>query len=251
MTDDGFRWWHDGHDAGLTAFERYGDHPSPPAELRHEPRTLRPAVPRQPLGRHALADAGYSGRSARCSPARTTAAEADFPSGWACPSMSSTLARRRIGAEHLSSVRGVARSCAVRRCVLCGVFHVEHRTEWRRRPGRRAPPFPFTGPIHRARSVGSSAARGTSGPSTKRCLGPVGHISGSAPRTSPVRRGEIDAVANTPRKRAGRGNPQSAVSRQARRWPGAGPNAMPPGRMFHGKHPRQSDARVPKPAEPR
>src|SRR5450756_330871 len=29
MTDDGFRRWHDGHDAGLTAFERHGDHPSP------------------------------------------------------------------------------------------------------------------------------------------------------------------------------------------------------------------------------
>src|SRR5674476_1488335 len=42
MTDDGFRWWHDGHDAGLTAFERHGDHPSPPAESRREPRTLRP-----------------------------------------------------------------------------------------------------------------------------------------------------------------------------------------------------------------
>src|SRR5665647_3298317 len=66
--------------------------------------------------------------------------------------MSSTVARRRVSAEYLSAVRGVARSCAVRRCVLCGVFHVKHHTGWRRRPGLRAPPFPFAIPVRRSRS---------------------------------------------------------------------------------------------------
>jgi len=49
----------------------------------------------------------------------------------------------------------------------------------------------------------------------------------------------------------GRGHVQSAVSPQAGRWSGAGLNAMPPARVFHVKHPRQSDARVLRQPEPR
>src|SRR5450830_870243 len=59
-----------------------------------------------------------------------------------------------------------------------------------------------TVPVHRARSASSSAAGGTSRPSVKCRLGQVGRISGSAPRSPPVRRGWIDAVANTPGQRA-------------------------------------------------